>query len=320
MIDLIKNGLRVWKKYGFKQFYREVSHFMKGKKIAIKHSLFKEDKGENIFSKDWDLLIILDACRFDLLTETEDNFDFFNMDKDDYYYSLGSSSDEWMEKNFVEEYGTEMSKTSYVTANLFSEDFVEEEDFNNVVEIWKNGWDEDLSTTPAETVTEAAVREYRNNNPDRMIVHYMQPHLPFVGSDIKFEKQSGKKDISEKQDEWDKFNKGLFYQVRDGEVGKDKVWGAYRDNLEYVLKEVDRLCNNVGYENAIITADHGNAFGEKGIYSHPSGVPIDVLRKVPWVSIKCSDNKTISEISELGDNEDIEDSTVEKRLSDLGYI
>lgn len=36
----------------------------------------------------------------------------------------------------------------------------------------------------------------------------------------------------------------------------------------------------------MLTADHGECFGEYGVYAHPSGVRIDELVKVPWIVLK----------------------------------
>jgi len=54
--------------------------------------------GTNVFDRDWDALIILDACRVDALREVEDEYDFLTVD--DSITSVGSTSFEWMNHTF----------------------------------------------------------------------------------------------------------------------------------------------------------------------------------------------------------------------------
>jgi len=57
-----------------------------------------------------------------------------------------------------------------------------------------------------------------------------------------------------------------------------------RDSLRTVLKHVSHL---TAYLNGttIITADHGEAFGEEGVWEHPIETHIPVLIEVPWLAI-----------------------------------
>lgn len=46
--------------------------------------------------------------------------------------------------------------------------------------------------------------------------------------------------------------------------------------------EVSELLKNLSDKKVVITSDHGEAFGEWGIYGHPGGVYIKALTEVPW--------------------------------------
>jgi len=48
--------------------------YLKGLQIANEFT----DSGDHIYDDDWDLLIILDACRYDLMQEITDNYGFLN--------------------------------------------------------------------------------------------------------------------------------------------------------------------------------------------------------------------------------------------------
>jgi hypothetical protein len=42
----------------------------------------------------------------------------------------------------------------------------------------------------------------------------------------------------------------------------------------------------------VISADHGNAFGEWGIYGHPGKTPLPCLTDVPWTELSTTDSET----------------------------
>ncbi|WP_143165319.1 alkaline phosphatase family protein [Halobaculum gomorrense] len=48
-----------------------------------------------------------------------------------------------------------------------------------------------------------------------------------------------------------------------------------------VLDAVEVLLDNVKGKVAV-TADHGNAVGEWGVYGHPAYVPVPAVKRVPW--------------------------------------
>lgn len=57
--------------------------------------------------------LILDACRVDVMSEVADEYSFLN--QPDEITSVGSSSIEWIENTFTDEYKEEMRNTAYVT-------------------------------------------------------------------------------------------------------------------------------------------------------------------------------------------------------------
>jgi hypothetical protein len=93
------------------------------------------------------------------------------------------------------------------------------------------------------------------------------------------------------------------------------VWGAYIDNLEYVLEDVDMLLENIDAENVAISSDHGNSKGEWWIYEHPPGIAIDSLRRVPWYTTTAEDNQTHTPSI----NKDHSNIQIDDRLEALGY-
>lgn len=276
--------------------------------------------GTNVYSRDWDLLVVLDACRVDALREVADEYEFLGSVES--IWSVGSSSDEWMAQTFIEPYDAEVQETSYVTYNNYTKKVLHQakrppltkpvpgypnwrtvsaEDFGHLDEVWRYAWDDDVNHVRPSPVTERAIHAARNRDLNRQIVHYGQPHAPYLG---------------ERSDE---ATGTLWPEIMNGEIEKETVWEHYIDNLRLVLDEVAVLLENVDAPKTIITADHGEAFGEFGLFKHPPGVPHPVIRKVPWAATEATDEGEYE--VELTDpqGEQVSDEELEDRLELLGY-
>jgi hypothetical protein len=71
-------------------------------------------RGEPVYECDWDVLILLDGCRLDLLESVSDEYGFVP-ESIPPFRSLASTSNMWMERNFTDEYSSEVRNTCYVT-------------------------------------------------------------------------------------------------------------------------------------------------------------------------------------------------------------
>jgi len=72
-----------------------------------------------VFERDWDLLIVLDACRVDILRDIAPEYDFLNTIGS--VRSGASASRAWTNLTFSKEYYEECRSTAYVTANPHSD-------------------------------------------------------------------------------------------------------------------------------------------------------------------------------------------------------
>ncbi|QZP38239.1 hypothetical protein [Halobaculum magnesiiphilum] len=266
-------------------------------------------RGPNIYDFDWDLLLVLDACRADLMREVYPEYDF----PEEYaeIHSVGSKSQQWLERTFATEYQDEVSRTTYVTANMFSSE-LDPARFNLLDELWQTHWDEDIGIVPPRPVTDRAITELRENNPDRLIVHYMQPHYPFIDNkladgvnlDYAFRKEGDEQNV--------------WSLLEAGEVGREEVWTAYRENLRLVMNEVELLLSNADVGSVVVTSDHGNAFGSLGIYGHPP-LAVSCLREVPFIRTSGTDTRTYDpEVTEPSIRHG-DQMNVDSRLAALGY-
>jgi len=259
------------------------------------------EDGTNVYEEDWDLLLILDACRVDAIEEVADEYSFLNAPGT--MRSVASTSIEWMEKTFADEYSDEIENTVYVTANQHSSS-VKDRPFVDFENVYDYGWDDEAGTVRAEVITDVSIevgREYGDEY-DRMIVHYMQPHFPSIPKPI----GHGNK--------FDNVWKGLMV----GRGDENEIWESYIANLRYVLNQVEVLLENIDADTVAISADHGNGIGEWGVYEHPVGIPTAAVKTVPWYVTNATDEGT-------RDPEDISTTDAgttspEQRLKSLGYL
>lgn len=268
-------------------------------------------RGVSIFDREWDVLLILDGCRIDLMRGVLDGRDGeYEWGTHD---SVASTSSVWLDRTFGDE---RARNVGYVTGNPFSDSTVDESNVGYLDEVWRYGWDDDAGTIRPRPLTDRAVDAWRRRNEhgiDRLVVHYMQPHYPFLGhrlGDGVVPTQIGGENGT--RSAWD--------LLRDGELTTEEVWEAYRSNLERVLDDVDLFRSVVDADEVVLSADHGNALGEFGIYGHPARMPLGCLREVPWVGTSATATRAYSPSFDRSVDPVDDDSTVTDRLRSLGYV
>jgi len=263
--------------------------------------------GENVYDREWDLLVILDACRADLMAEVAGEYDWIPGDPET-ATSVGGTSTEWLDRTFAGLPDEILSNTAYVTGNPYSESHLDVDRMGLVDEVWRYAWDDELGTIPARPLTDRAIETCREGEYDRVIVHYMQPHFPCVPC----EDPGGGMDL----DSFGEDPVSVWEELRFGRRTRADVWGDYLENLRYVLGEVDLLLSNVDGRVAV-TADHGNAMGEWHLYGHVERVALPALREVPWVEVEATDGGTHDPAAY--DRQRAADDDVTDRLEALGY-
>lgn len=267
--------------------------------------------GEPVWEREWDVLVILDACRYDVFAEQYGSAGW--LDGVEPMTSVGSASPEWMDKTFTEEYREEMESTAYITGNPYSEDHIPESNIGLVDEVWRHVWDEELGTIPPEPLTNQAVKHYRKGEYDRVIVHYMQPHWPYVTDPIMYGF-----DPEHITDEGSTNNP--FDRQNRGELSREEHIERYAANLEYIVDHVrEELLTAIDADKVALTADHATLFGDYGLYKHPTNVPLPVLRRVPWATTSATDTGEY-DLEDISKEEKQQDVDREEQLKDLGYL
>jgi hypothetical protein len=274
----------------------------------------------NVMEENWDLLIILDTCRPEALRQVSDDYEFINEVTS--RWSAGGTSPEWIYNTFTEEYYEEISKTAYITSNPYSDGVLKDklsstavdQSFIDVISRYTStkSVDSDAlfeytslfqhskenSNFPSpRAVTDHTINIARQDDPPRIIAHYMPPHQPYLSI-------------------WDEGNLTFV------DEGRRHTWDAYVDNLRWGLSEVNILLNNVDRDNVVITADHGHHFRRffKIRTGHHMGMVSPAVRQVPWVETDATNQETYNPDMEHYELEDKSETSIEETLEALGYI
>jgi len=246
------------------------------RKLGRQYLFIRYEDPTNPFYEDWDNLIILDACRFDIFSEQHT----FSGELD-YRLSPASGTMEWLKKT-VE--GNNFNDTVYITANPRVSRY--NESFHKVVPAWKTHWDDELNVTPPQDVTDLTQKVANEYPHKRIVSHYMQPHIPFIGD-------FGRHKIGVYDGVTKGRNRALgneyspneepYVLLEQGKIETDTAKKAYRENLRLTLSAIKPLLSELDGKT-VVTSDHGELLGENG-WGHYIGGKEDKLLEVPWLEV-----------------------------------
>jgi len=287
--------------------------------FKINNKIYEEKykNGIDVIEKDWDNLIILDACRYDYFSEVNSlNGELTSA------VSRASQSEAFIEKTFS---GRELHDTIYITANPYANNLSSSTFFKMKMAV--DEWNYELNTVLPSNLAELAINVHKKYPNKRLIIHFMQPHEPHLGEKAKKIRERVDLrgyDIHHANDGVNLNREGInsWMAARRGLVADDEIREAYRQTLKIVLDEVEELIKRLGGKSTI-TADHGEMLGErvlsiKKCYGHPRGLKTQALREVPWFTTQCGARRKIT-TGEPRSSEHLDDGQIEKRLEALGY-
>lgn len=277
---------------------------------------------------DWDVLVVMDAARVDMTRHLAESGHYDHIPRSvESVWSNASCSIDWIDRTF-NDHPEQARRTGYVTANPFADH--DEPDtrsadlsaaqLGHLRPLYKTHWQElagGIETVPPHAVTRHAIDAWRRRDElgiDRLVVHYMQPHEPFIERP---EWGSGdSKLLKNLVEDGAEAGSSVYPRVRAGDVPLQEFKHVYQQNHAWILGHLDGtlLANADG--DVVLTADHGNGLGEWGAWHHPPGRLAPPIRKVPWIELSCRDWQTID--PDTDDRDGVDASTAEQ-LDALGY-
>lgn len=287
---------------------REVGRLVSNFIFPINNLLFEKryGRGIDVMSKDWDNLIILDACRYDYFSE-------YNTipGKLSQVLSKGAHSWEFMRKNFVDK---SFHNTVYVTGNPHTPKLPD--DVFHAIDMTHN------PSEPEKTVS-MGIDAHRKHPNKRLIIHLMSPHTPHLGKTAEGLRKRNEELNEIKTENNDGQN--IWKSVIEKKVNRRELRQAYQESVEISLEHAEELVNELNGKS-VITADHGEMLGEKVFplthrqYGHPHDLYTRELRFVPWLEVE-QDQETRREVISERPTEFNRpgEETVNDRLEALGY-
>jgi len=284
-------------------------------RVLLKRKFGREfGQGIDVMDADWDNLLILDACRFDYFAEQN------HIDGElDRAVSRGSNSREFIEANFAD---GRFHDTVLVTANPFVERLDDDTFFRICYSEVLEEWDGSLNTVPPSAVVETAIEMHERYPDKRLIAHFMQPHAPYIGPTGRELVERCEFGVFNPEMERDGIpSDGIVDVIEDGSVSEEELRRAYVENVEIAIEHAESLVEALD-GRSVITADHGEALGERGLfrrhYGHGPRLYTPELRVVPWHVVPADERRTVT-AGEPESFERLDGETRDSRLQALGY-
>ena len=275
-------------------------------------------ESQNFFEEDWDHILILDSARYDVFEDVFEDYFTGELQK---RKSPASATPEWVHEimegrhnvnwfssnPFINSTGKPLSAVGAVDY-----DTVPNRHVAHIEDLWDKAWSEENGTVLPEDVN----KHFREKRPEladrRNVIHYMQPHLPFIGrgkgrinqliqADILEDSGSNVLDkigeripgLVEKLEEREIVMKLAMYSSLDAKSmlevlrndSSEKMKEYHEENLRKVLEEAAKLVDDLDGK-VVITSDHGEAFGEEGVWEHHVEKEVPELLEVPWLIVE----------------------------------
>lgn len=263
-----------------------------------------------ILDRDWDYLVILDACRYDIFEEVYDSYLEGNLVK---VKSPASQTIDWLKESWSGFFDDLVYISSHPTVNSMGIErggFKAKDHFHKIEDVWDYGWNEELGVVPPREVTRSALNKSERGKD--FVVHYMQPHLPYLSllEDCSNEEISDRTELTAAGvPKPDSRVERVVGRIIVNLGGRELLWSLkrvfnlrsppgtmemawrnegvlhhYKENLKRVLNSVSHFREKVEGDIAV-TSDHGEMLGENGKYGHEANSDHPVLREVPWLRV-----------------------------------
>jgi hypothetical protein len=273
------------------------------------------------FEREWDYLLVLDAARYDVFADVYEDYFEGELRKFD---SGASATPEWVDRYF-----TGFHDVTYFSANPYVNSLplpltetgtvpyetTPADHIARVIDIWDSGWDDGIGTVRPEEVNREFMIE-RDGVEGRTVLHYMQPHAPFLGRGQGRINRSIHNSFSKLKETGvagglgglleDRLS-GIVERLEDSELAmkagmlsnldgqsllevstgdaRETLLSYHEENLREAMEYAARMARSLD-GNVVVTSDHGEAFGEEGVWGHHIETHIPPLVEVPWLDVE----------------------------------
>lgn len=247
--------------------------------------------------RDWDILILLDACRYDY-------FERLNPYKGKLEpYDIGCNG---TKKYFQMNFSSNCTDVVFINHIILFDEWIKNDTFHKVIHAHEMVWNEEYGTVLPEDNTKLAIEAIKKYPNKRVIIHYAQPHIPFLDREPKIVKQKTHKQVVYKNGMTDFIMKKMnicknlfppmpFWYIEKtfgesagiGEIYFKEGFSGMKKSYEYNLKRVlDSISSIIDLgKKTVITSDHGKIIGEYHMFSH-GWYKSKYVTRVPWFEVE----------------------------------
>lgn len=271
---------------------------------------------EPIMDREWDNLVVLDACRYDSYAgRSPDHGELERIT------APGGHSAEFVQQHFAD---TPHHETICLTANPWYIHYRDRLDLFKLVAFWNPDRSSEPHCSPSDLV-DRAIETHREWPEKRLVIHMMQPHIPFLT------REGGEIVVREGFEG--------YGRMIDAGHSTDEIRSAYETCLEVGLTQVTRFLDEVDGKS-VVTADHGELLGEPirwwrrrlhpdlpphrrtehgySFFGHARTLREPALIDVPYHELPFDRRREITTGSPVPD--EVHEGDVEEQLAALGYL
>lgn len=234
----------------------------------------------------WDVLVLLDACRHDAFERVHRQDKLLDGVLSQ-RISCGSHTTTWFKNTFDRPCPeiVYLSTNPHISARYLPRLGVSPDTFAHLEELWHTRWDANEHTVMPQAVAEEYLR-LRERFPDRkFILHFMQPHSPFVGKTRLRKTPRTPEVASAQEDGTPRALPSDLTLVQEKVVTLREAIQAYDDNIRVALDVVAAMLPRISGHVAI-TSDHGELLSEYGMFGHFVDLWVPELIEVPWFLVQ----------------------------------
>jgi len=270
----------------------------------VTQPLKQPDQHDRLAETDWDVLVVLDACRYDALSRVT----HWPVES---CRSPGTATGQWLRacerSGVLEDSYVATGNVNYANWDVGAAE---------IEHVWRDHWSDHLGNVLPEPVLDAA-DDFLADGSRPVVAHILPPHAPYVAkvgnSWIPAFPDTDVWRRNPDRDDEDKLSPQVA--MASGQVDMDRAIDGYRASVEATWNTVvDYVSEWVADDiTVIVTADHGETFGrlrDWGMYGHPNKVHVGPLTKVPWIVFESA--------APIDENESA--TGVQEKLEALGYV
>ena len=259
-----------------------------------------DEKQIDLVDYDWKYLAILDSARYDYFMEIYK--EFFVKETPKLAITSTLSTPDFL-KNFENK---NCSDIIYLNTVVKFDEWLPKHNMYKVIHVWDIDWNKQLGTTSSESVNKRFFEQYQNHSDKRFVLHYMQPHTPFVsiGGEPTETKEQHVSNVSKRElsDTIKKYIEQHLSQTQSWSIkkwfhiqpkivmeryyiehGTEGIIEAYKNEIRLGLTCIlDAMKQTKG--KWVITADHGVTVGERGMFGL-CHIDTKEIREVPWLEV-----------------------------------